>query len=369
MWLNVVSGAFVGWGAYFRSAEDNLEGNPGIAFFAGLLPAIVDIALGGAHEFPDRFEFGTRSAQEHEPFAQQPTPLYSLTAAFCGEMCSTLISLAASGVRAPSSGSATRRAWPRRVVRPGEPLCPTPARHRGVEPDRAPGRGRCRNGRGPRCRRCRLTPLRYGRGPSFDRDTDVRPHVQTVNSGRQEGNLGGGRHGGRLSNGIDPLAVCGVPAMTGEIMSPAELAARLGHELSRVGGGRQRVDGLRRYAAALDWSAMARASLAVGVLLYARRRPDGELFGPGGAEYAELLRTGAVRPVPPDRRDPRSPFAAAANACEAVAVSARARRGPGRCRCDIGHPAALRGRVATGCGPRHRPGNEHRSQAPRPELE
>lgn len=43
-----------GWGAYFRSAEDNLEGNPGIAFFAGLLPAIVDIAFGGANEFPDR---------------------------------------------------------------------------------------------------------------------------------------------------------------------------------------------------------------------------------------------------------------------------------------------------------------------------
>ena len=66
MWLNIVSGVFVGWGAYSRSAEDNLEGNPGIAFFAGLLPAILDIALGGAHEFPDRFEFGTRSAQEHE---------------------------------------------------------------------------------------------------------------------------------------------------------------------------------------------------------------------------------------------------------------------------------------------------------------
>ena len=64
VWLNIFSGAFVGWGAHFRSAEDNLEGNPGIAFFAGLIPAIVDIALGGAHEFPDRFEFGARFTAE-----------------------------------------------------------------------------------------------------------------------------------------------------------------------------------------------------------------------------------------------------------------------------------------------------------------
>ena len=62
--------------------------------------------------------------------------LYSLTAAFCGEMCGTLIALAASDVRAASSGSASRRAWPRRIVRPASP----PARHRGVEPDRAPRR-------------------------------------------------------------------------------------------------------------------------------------------------------------------------------------------------------------------------------------
>ena len=40
---------------------------------------------------------------------------------------------------------------------------------------------------------------------------------------------------------------------------------------------------------------------------------------PKVAEHAELLRPGPVRPVPPDRRDP-APIAAAANACEAVAV-------------------------------------------------
>ena len=61
-WLNIFSGAFVGWGAYFRSAEDNLEGNLGIGIFAALIPIVVDLGLGGAHEFPDRIEFGPRSA-------------------------------------------------------------------------------------------------------------------------------------------------------------------------------------------------------------------------------------------------------------------------------------------------------------------
>ena len=70
-WLNIFSGAFVGWGAYFRSAEDNLEGNLGIGIFAALIPIVVDLGLGGAHEFPDRIEFGPRSAVGREPGAQE----------------------------------------------------------------------------------------------------------------------------------------------------------------------------------------------------------------------------------------------------------------------------------------------------------
>ena len=94
-------------------------------------------------------------------------------------------------------------------------------------------------------------------------------------------NLGGGRHGGRPGNGVDRPAVCGDLAMTGEITSPAELAAHLGPELSASA-----VDGngwtdLLHYAAAPGWWAMARALLAVGVPLDARLRTDGELFGPG----------------------------------------------------------------------------------------
>ena len=106
--------------------------------------------------------------------------------------------------------------------------------------------------------------------------------------------------------------------MTGENTSPAEFAAQLGRELSATA-----VDGNGwtdlHYAVALDWSAMARALPAVGVPLDARLRTHGELFGPGllgtpsccGPDrFGQFRRTGAT-PLP---------IAAAANACEAVAV-------------------------------------------------
>ena len=161
-------------------------------------------------------------------------------------------------------------------------------------------------------------------------------------------NLGGGRHGGRPGNGVDRPAVCGDLGMTGEITSPAELAAHLGRGLSASA-----VDGngstVLHYAAALDWPAMARALLAVGVPLAARLRTDGEPFGPGLPSTLELLRPGPVRPVPPTRRDPAL-HCGSRQRVRSCGGSARARRGPGRCRCDIGDPAAPRGRLATGCG-------------------
>ena len=157
--------------------------------------------------------------------------------------------------------------------------------------------------------------------------------------------LGWGRHGGRLGNGIDRPAVCGDLAMTGEIMSPAELAARLGRELCASAVDRQRVDGLR-YAAALDRSAVARAPLAVGGL-FVRAPEDGRrALRPRVAEHAELLRTGRFGRT---GRDP-APHCRSRQRVRSRGGSDRARRGPGRCRCDIGDTAALRGRLATGCG-------------------
>ena len=102
--------------------------------------------------------------------------------------------------------------------------------------------------------------------------------------------------------------------------SPAELAVHPGRELVGVGGGRQRVDG---------------PALRGGPGLAGGARP-------GAEEHAERLRPGPVQPVPPDRRDPLH-IAAFAGACEVVAVLARGRRGPGRCRCDDVDAAARRG--------------------------
>ena len=56
-WLNIFSGLFVGYGAWFRSAEDRLEGNIGVAILGFMIPWAVDLALGGTHEFPHRLDF------------------------------------------------------------------------------------------------------------------------------------------------------------------------------------------------------------------------------------------------------------------------------------------------------------------------
>ena len=71
-WLNIFSGLFVGCGAWFRSAEDRLEGNIGVAIFGFMIPWAVDLALGGTHEFPHRLDFSPRSAVRREPGAQKP---------------------------------------------------------------------------------------------------------------------------------------------------------------------------------------------------------------------------------------------------------------------------------------------------------
>ena len=71
-WLNIVSGLFVGYGAWFRSAEDRLEGNIGVGILGFMIPWAVDLALGGMHEFPHRLVFSPRSAVRREPGAQEP---------------------------------------------------------------------------------------------------------------------------------------------------------------------------------------------------------------------------------------------------------------------------------------------------------
>ena len=71
-WLNIFSGLFVGYGAWFRSAEDKLEGNIGVGILGFMIPWAVDLALGGMHEFPDRLDFSSRSAVRREPGAQKP---------------------------------------------------------------------------------------------------------------------------------------------------------------------------------------------------------------------------------------------------------------------------------------------------------
>lgn len=71
-WLNVFSGLFVGYGAWFRSLEDRLEGNIGVGVLGFMIPWVVDLVLGGMHEFPDRLDFATRSAVRREPGAKEP---------------------------------------------------------------------------------------------------------------------------------------------------------------------------------------------------------------------------------------------------------------------------------------------------------
>ena len=87
-WLNIFSGLFVGYGAWFRSAEDRLEGNIGVGILGFMIPWAVDVALGGTHEFPHRLDFSPWSAVRREPGAQKQVGPVSHIAAFCGEMCS-----------------------------------------------------------------------------------------------------------------------------------------------------------------------------------------------------------------------------------------------------------------------------------------
>ena len=70
-WLNIFSGLFVGYGAWFRSAEDRLEGNIGVGILGFMIPWAVDVALGGTHEFPHRLDFSPWSAVRREPGAQK----------------------------------------------------------------------------------------------------------------------------------------------------------------------------------------------------------------------------------------------------------------------------------------------------------
>ena len=71
-WLNIFPALFVGYGAWFRSAEDRLEGNIGVGILGFMIPWAVDFALGGMHEFPDRLDFSSRPAVKRQPGALEP---------------------------------------------------------------------------------------------------------------------------------------------------------------------------------------------------------------------------------------------------------------------------------------------------------
>ena len=71
LWLNVFSGLFFGSWAWSRSAEDALEGNIGVGIMGFIAPWVVDIGLGGTHQFPDRLDFSSRSALRQQPLLQQ----------------------------------------------------------------------------------------------------------------------------------------------------------------------------------------------------------------------------------------------------------------------------------------------------------
>ena len=108
------------------------------------------------------------------------------------------------------------------------------------------------------------------------------------------------------------------PARRPSITSPAALAAHLGRELSAAA-----VDGNGwtdlYYAAALDWAALARALLAVGAPVDARRRTDGEALGPRLLSTLSMCGQDRLHQV---RRVSATPLhiGAAADAREVVAV-------------------------------------------------
>ena len=86
-WLNIFSGLLVGYGAWFRSAEDKLEGNIGVGILGFMIPWAVDLALGGMHEFPDRLDFSPRSAVRREPGSQEPVrPVQSYRGVLRGDV-------------------------------------------------------------------------------------------------------------------------------------------------------------------------------------------------------------------------------------------------------------------------------------------
>ena len=131
--------------------------------------------------------------------------------------------------------------WPRRVVRPSEP----PARQRGADLTGLQDESMQESAR------TAMSWLPANAGAVRSRPVLPAGHRRASSRaggelGAARRSLGGGRHGGRPGNGVDRPAVCGDLAMTGEITWPAELAAQVGRELFRVGGGRQRVDGLAR---------------------------------------------------------------------------------------------------------------------------
>ncbi len=73
MWLDLVAAFFLGYGVYPQfPGEEDPEGSIRMGLLAALIPAAADFTLGGAYEYPSRIEFGPRSAERREPFAQQP---------------------------------------------------------------------------------------------------------------------------------------------------------------------------------------------------------------------------------------------------------------------------------------------------------
>ncbi len=72
----------IGYGVYPQfPGEEDPEGSIRMGLLAALIPAAADFTLGGAYEYPSRIDFGPRSAERREPFAQQPEPVSGIVPA------------------------------------------------------------------------------------------------------------------------------------------------------------------------------------------------------------------------------------------------------------------------------------------------